>query len=224
MTLEALRYTPTPGGFDEVVAADGPLRPPWQVLDRRSGRSTPARSSSAIARRAGCSTRGYRSLVHDGQASESRPWRLDPLPFVIDAAEFDVLAAGAVQRMRVVEALLADCTAHDSWWPSARWPRRRCLAPRSGPLPVVRSRRPLAHALVVDVVRDATGAWRAVHGSADTPTASATRCSTAPCSPGSSARDCVRSTPPAFTITPTSFVERSPRSPRRRMRVPARWC
>ena len=40
---------------------------------------------------------------------ESRPWRLDPLPFVIDAAEFAVLSNAAIQRMRLLEALLVDC-------------------------------------------------------------------------------------------------------------------
>ena len=39
---------------------------------------------------------------------ESRPWRLDPIPVVIDAAEFHLLSDQVVARMRMLEAILDD--------------------------------------------------------------------------------------------------------------------
>ncbi len=49
-------------------------------------------------------------LRADGRmvALESRPWRLDPIPLVIDGDEFVALADGAIARMRMLEAILAD--------------------------------------------------------------------------------------------------------------------
>src|SRR5215207_1228257 len=38
----------------------------------------------------------------------SRPWRLDPIPVVMDASEFSVLGDRVVARMRMLEAILAD--------------------------------------------------------------------------------------------------------------------
>ena len=38
----------------------------------------------------------------------SRPWRLDPIPIVIDAAEFTALGDRVVARMRMLEAILVD--------------------------------------------------------------------------------------------------------------------
>jgi uncharacterized circularly permuted ATP-grasp superfamily protein len=43
----------------------------------------------------------------DGQG-EQRPWRLDPLPLVVSAPDWDVLETGLVQRSRVLNAVLAD--------------------------------------------------------------------------------------------------------------------
>jgi hypothetical protein len=49
-------------------------------------------------------------LRADGRmvALESRPWRLDPIPLVIDGDEFVALADGAIARMRMLEAILDD--------------------------------------------------------------------------------------------------------------------
>lgn len=59
---------------------------------------------------------GAGHLVHDlpvradgrGPALESRPWRLDPVPLVIDPAVFDWLATAVAERMERLELVLAD--------------------------------------------------------------------------------------------------------------------
>ena len=37
-----------------------------------------------------------------------RPWRVDPVPFVLDGATFERLAAGIVERVAAMERILAD--------------------------------------------------------------------------------------------------------------------
>ena len=173
MSLEALRYVPTPGAFDEVVAADGSVRPAWQMLERSLG----SFDQGALVERHRQAARlldaeGTGHLVHEGHASESRPWRLDPLPFVIEANEFETLAAGAVQRMRVAEAVLDDI-----------YGARRLVDDATLPAPVLFSiptfrpatggpgavMRWLTH-WSLDVVRDAAGVWRVVQSSGDVET------------------------------------------------------
>ena len=103
--------------------------------------------------------------------SVSHPWRLDPVPFVIEAPEFQRLAEGATQRMRSLEALLAD--VHGP---------RRLVADGIVPAPLLHSLvgyRPvgdqprtgpwLVH-YAVDLVRDAAGAWHVVQDLTDSPT------------------------------------------------------
>lgn len=106
-------------GYDEFVDADGNVRPGWDEL------------ADAIAERGRSGLNRLRSVVHslidhdgitytgvsDGQAGreaasghgpEPGPWRLDTLPLVVSAADWDALEAGLVQRSRLLDAVLAD--------------------------------------------------------------------------------------------------------------------
>ncbi len=112
-------------------------------------------------------------LRADGRmvALESRPWRLDPIPLVIDGDEFVALADGAIARMRMLEAIVDDLygartllrdAVVDS---SALWgsPRYRLAAFGQRP-----QRRWLTN-YAVDVVRDVDGRWRVVRDLTDAP-------------------------------------------------------
>ena len=46
-------------------------------------------------------------LVHE-MSVHRRPWRVDPVPFVLDATTFADLADGIVQRVEALERILAD--------------------------------------------------------------------------------------------------------------------
>jgi uncharacterized circularly permuted ATP-grasp superfamily protein/uncharacterized alpha-E superfamily protein len=104
-------------GYDEFVDRDGNVRPAWSEL------------ANAVAERGRAGLDRLRSVVNglidndgitytevdsqvdssrDGHALEPRPWRLDALPIVISAADWDVLEAGLVQRSRLLDAVLAD--------------------------------------------------------------------------------------------------------------------
>lgn len=112
-------------------------------------------------------------LRADGRmvALESRPWRLDPIPLVIDGDEFVALADGAIARMRMLEAILVDLYGARTLLrdavvdPVALWgsPRYRLAAFGQRP-----HRRWLTN-YAVDVVRDAAGRWRVVRDLTDAP-------------------------------------------------------
>ena len=112
-------------------------------------------------------------LRADGRtvALESRPWRLDPIPLVIDGDEFVALADGAIARMRMLESILGDLYGARTLLrdgvvdPAALWgsPHYRLAAFDQRP-----HRRWLTN-YAVDVVRDASGRWRVVRDLTDAP-------------------------------------------------------
>ncbi len=107
-------------GYDEFVDQHGNVRPAWTEL------------ADTVAERGRVGLNQLRSVVHslidndgitytevdphrDGatgasklQGVEPRPWRLDTLPLVVSAADWEVLEAGLVQRSRLLDAVLAD--------------------------------------------------------------------------------------------------------------------
>jgi uncharacterized circularly permuted ATP-grasp superfamily protein/uncharacterized alpha-E superfamily protein len=122
---------------------------------------------------------GAGHLVHDlpvradGREAglESRPWRLDPIPYVIDTPTFQWLSSAVVERMEMLERILVDL-----------YDERRLL--RDGVLPVeaihgthryrlsmvdAPSPRRWITTYAVDVVRLADGSWSVVEDHTDAP-------------------------------------------------------
>ncbi len=112
-------------------------------------------------------------LRADGRmvALESRPWRLDPIPMVLDGDEFVALADGAIARMQMLESILGDLYGPRTLLtdaivdPLRLWgsPKYRLAAFGTRP-----HRRWLTN-YAVDVIRDATGRWRVVRDLTDAP-------------------------------------------------------
>lgn len=98
--------TAGPARYDEVVGPDGTLRPGWKMLAETAIQLTDAdlrRVSGDIER----------FLANDGVTytppeAEPGPWRLDPLPLIIDAAEWAQLEVGLTQRTELLNAILVD--------------------------------------------------------------------------------------------------------------------
>ena len=179
------QYRAPQGGYDEAVDATGAPRATWTVVAHAVGSMEPA----ALHERRRDADRlldaeGAGHLVHElalergadrhGVAAsarvESRPWRLDPLPFVIDAAEFAVLSNAAIQRMRLLEALLIDCAGERDLVRDGVLPASLLYA-----LPSFRAHtagfapaRWLTH-YALDVTRVEDGTWRVVHDQAGAP-------------------------------------------------------
>lgn len=172
-------YRPPIGGYDEAIAPDGTVRPTWsglagmlgadhlgELLERR-------RQADRILDAEGAGHLVHDLVLDDGvrrvATAESRPWRLDPIPIVLDHAEFEVIAKAVEQRARLVNVLLADV-----------YGEQRLLRERVMPaallysLPAMRTTAPApigtwAVHLAVDVVRTGSGAWRVVQQIADAP-------------------------------------------------------
>lgn len=122
---------------------------------------------------------GAGHIVHDlpkradGRAVSlaSRPWRLDPIPFVLEQAEFEVLRAGAVARMQMFEEVLADLYGTRSLLTdqviesNEIWSSRRY---RTAAIGVPQLHRWLT-SYALDVMRDADGVWHVIADYTDAP-------------------------------------------------------
>ena len=91
---------------DEVVAPDGSLRTAWKGLAETAVQLT----ESDLGRVSGDIER---MLADDGVTytppeQASGPWRLDPIPLVIDAADWTPLEVGLAQRTELLNAILVD--------------------------------------------------------------------------------------------------------------------
>ncbi len=122
---------------------------------------------------------GAGHIVHDlpvradgrSVSLESRPWRIDPVPFAIDHAEFAGLAAGVAARMRMLEAILQDLYGARSLIadrvidPAALWASSRY---RVAALLPDRPRRWLT-TYAVEVIQSEAGDWHVVRDRTDAP-------------------------------------------------------
>jgi len=101
-------YAPVEGRYDEMLAADGSVRPHWQAVFDGVG----ALPVDARVQARELATRLLRensvTYVAPGPNPVARPWQLDLLPLVISASEWRELEAGLVQRARLLNAVVAD--------------------------------------------------------------------------------------------------------------------
>ena len=175
------RYRPEPGRYDEALDVDGSPRAAWVPLISaiaHSGLGVLSERQRQADRLLDAEGAGH--LVHDMALDteravwdeDSRPWRLDPIPLVIDGEEFALLAAGVAQRLRVLDEIVRDSYGD-----------RDLIARGLVPGTVVHGSPrylPGAHGVVapggqhvvtyaVDLVRLADGTWRVVQDLTDAP-------------------------------------------------------
>src|SRR4051812_14496502 len=102
-------YKPLPGIFDEIMEPGGGVRPHWQpFLSRLAalGRDEIGRRFAAADRYLRDSGVFYR--IYEDPAGAERSWPLSHIPLLISATEWEALSAGLVQRMELLEQVLAD--------------------------------------------------------------------------------------------------------------------
>ena len=96
--------------YDELSDEQGAMRAHWRpLIDRLRADDTPdaVRRSLELTRRLIVENGVTYNVYADPQGAD-RPWALDPLPFVLPAAEWQAIEAGVAQRARLLNALLAD--------------------------------------------------------------------------------------------------------------------
>ena len=156
---------PTLGGevarFDEVVGPDGALRAPWKGLAEVAVDLTPddlGRVDAGIAR----------ALADDGvtygrPGERQGPWRLDPMPMVLDSATWTPLEVGLAQRAELLNAILADLYGEQKLLRDGLLPPALVLGHPGFMRVMARSSitdpRPLVLA-ATDLGRDDQGEWR----------------------------------------------------------------
>src|SRR5579862_7806414 len=91
--------------WDEMFARPGRPRPPYAVLHD----TLQSLSASDFQDRCATRDRSFRDQgITFSLSGEERPFPLDLLPRVIPAGEWAVIEAGVAQRVRALEAFLAD--------------------------------------------------------------------------------------------------------------------
>lgn len=123
-------------------------------------------------------TEGAGHLVHDlpvrgdGRVAsfESRPWRVDPVPLVLDSATFGWLAAAVSERMGALERVLADLYGPRTLVRDGTIPHPLLSATDRYRIHAIGAtpRRWLTH-YAVDVALDRDGAWWVVQDLTDAP-------------------------------------------------------
>lgn len=109
MQTAAAGYQPIPLTFDEMHAQPGGVRPHWSGFlhsFEAMGTETLARRWAEVRRL--MRENGVTFNVHGDPGGLERPWELDPLPLLVDEAEWARLSAGLQQRARLLDLVLED--------------------------------------------------------------------------------------------------------------------
>ena len=120
-TLAGRATSPESGVWDELRGESGALRPAWRDFARSlpppSGDGDTARDLdrrvAEVAQRIrldGVTHNVFSAQPGDGSAT--RPWSLELLPLLIEAADWAAIEAGVVQRAELLQMMLADLYGH----------------------------------------------------------------------------------------------------------------
>jgi uncharacterized circularly permuted ATP-grasp superfamily protein/uncharacterized alpha-E superfamily protein len=165
-------YRPPQGCWDEVLDDNRCVRPSWQrLVSSMSGfsRAEWAMQREEMARL--LRDHGATYNVYSDARGVARPWQLDSLPLVIGPEEFEEVAAGLTQRMRLLNAILDDVYGpkrllHDGWLPPAivlgnpGYLREACSSGGRAPRLIM---------LGTDLARGPDGRWRVLADRAQAP-------------------------------------------------------
>ena len=107
-------YRPLPGVYDEIVGADGQVRPQWEPFLTEWCAFSPDELNQrfGLADRhvhdTGVSYRVHGDIDPRDPTAGERAWPLSHVPLVITGAEWQTIAAGVAQRAQLLSGLLED--------------------------------------------------------------------------------------------------------------------
>jgi uncharacterized circularly permuted ATP-grasp superfamily protein/uncharacterized alpha-E superfamily protein len=102
-------YEATPGFYDEVFGSGTQLRPHWQALaDSLNGMGNQGLTGRWREGQRLIHDNGITYNVYSDPESTSRPWPLDPVPLMMDPAEWKTIEAAVIQRATLFNSILAD--------------------------------------------------------------------------------------------------------------------
>jgi uncharacterized circularly permuted ATP-grasp superfamily protein/uncharacterized alpha-E superfamily protein len=159
----AWQYEPRDGFYDEMIDAAGLIRPHWQGLAEALNRIGPT----------GLADRWHegRRLIHDNGVtynvygdpqSTERPWPLDPIPFQLQAGEWQAIEAAIAQRATLLNLILRDLYGPQALLKDGRLPSELILEhpgflrPCAGVTPPGNT---WLHSYSADIARAPDGKW-----------------------------------------------------------------
>ncbi|HEY1723068.1 MAG TPA: circularly permuted type 2 ATP-grasp protein [Magnetospirillaceae bacterium] len=102
-------YRAQPGLYDEMVDAEGAVRPHWRaLLDRFDALGPEALNNRFEAADRHLKESGVSFRVYSDADATERPWPLSHMPLLISAEDWKHIKSGVLQRVELIEALLAD--------------------------------------------------------------------------------------------------------------------
>src|SRR5688572_16619616 len=101
-------YQPFPDAYDELTSGDGQVRPRWQpVLEAFAAMGGDAAQAAQDKAHRLLVENGV-TFVAQGDRDNSRPWRLDLFPLLIEPDEWTSIERGVIQRTLLLNRLLVD--------------------------------------------------------------------------------------------------------------------
>ncbi len=160
------------GGYDELMDADGQVRPHWQGFLAALAELPAAEQ----AQRANQLNRRVREMgiAHDIFADPTSPgkrWEVDFVPLIFSSAEWSTLEAALIQRARLLNAVLADAYGAQELLrdglipPALLFSDPAFLSPCHG----IDPNAGYLHFYAIDLAREADGSWRVIDNHTETP-------------------------------------------------------
>jgi len=116
-------YTHLPDVYDEMMQPNGTVRPHWQLFlnDLAQCSGDELNRMWATAERL-IRENGTTYNVYGDSVQSVRPWRMDPIPFLVGADEWAQLETGLIQRSRLLNAIVDDIYGEQSLLTSGQLP------------------------------------------------------------------------------------------------------
>lgn len=168
-----VHYSGSAQRYDELLDADGAVRPHWASFIEQLGSSgaDAVRRSVELARRLVIEN-GVTYNVHADPDGRDRPWLLDPLPLLLSAEDWSAIEAGVIQRAELLNALLRDLYGEQKLLSSGAIPAELAFGHPNFLWPV-HGLKPVGdvwlHLLAVDLARAPDGKWWVLGDRTQTP-------------------------------------------------------
>lgn len=96
--------------YDEIKDADGKIKPHWQqlfsTLEKLGLEELNARTTGIISK---LRENGVTYNIYESSADgHNRPWKLDPIPFLLHEKEWETISKGLIQRAKLMDAIYQD--------------------------------------------------------------------------------------------------------------------
>ncbi|MEM1432841.1 MAG: circularly permuted type 2 ATP-grasp protein [Pseudomonadota bacterium] len=163
-------YEAPPSGYDEATAR-GSLRPHWQNLFATLEHSTDGTAATLSTVAANIEQQLSDSAFDSSSTTADRPWRLDALPLILDAEDWQVLEAGLLQRCELLNRILKDFYGPQEVLSSGRLPPALVFANKAFLLPAcntLHTDEPL-RMLAFDLGRSPDGQWWVLNNRCEAP-------------------------------------------------------